>query len=137
MLRSGVDFPAIMKLLGHASPDMTMLYLDIALTDLQRELHLARSQPRHLVPQPKTQLASRAGLEGVIDSLLTARSTRNGDVPAQPARCRSPPLPGPSLQPPYQNPLASPQTRRTRKIGRDWPDIAILRPLSPHIGAAV
>src|SRR5260370_36675751 len=72
MLRSGVDFPAIMKLLGHASPDMTMLYLDIALTDLQRELHLARSQPRHLVPQPKTQLASRAGLEGVIDSLLTA-----------------------------------------------------------------
>ena len=72
MLRSGVDFPAIMKLLGHASPDMTMLYLDIALTDLQRELHLARSQPRHLAPQPKTQLASRAGLEGVIDSLLTA-----------------------------------------------------------------
>ena len=72
MLRSGVDFPAIMKLLGHASPDMTMLYLDIALTDLQRELHLARSQPRHLAPQPKTQLACRAGLEGVIDSLLTA-----------------------------------------------------------------
>ncbi len=72
MLRSGVDFPAIMKLLGHASPDMTMRYLDIALTDLQRELHLARSQPRHLAPQPKTQLASRAGLEGVIDSLLTA-----------------------------------------------------------------
>ena len=73
MLRSGVDFPAIMKLLGHASPDMTMLYLDIALTDLQRELHLARSQPRHLVPLPKTQVASRAGLEGVIDSLLTAQ----------------------------------------------------------------
>ena len=50
-----------------------MLYLDIALTDLQRELHLARSQPRHLAPQPKTQAASRAGLDGVIDSLLTAQ----------------------------------------------------------------
>ena len=73
MLRSGVDFPAIMKLLGHHSPEMTMLYLDIALTDLQRELHLARSQPRHLAPQPKTQAASRAGLDGVIDSLLTAQ----------------------------------------------------------------
>jgi integrase len=74
MLRSGVEFVSIMKLLGHASPEMTMLYLDVTLTDLQREFHLARSQPRHLAPQPKTQLASsRAGLEGVIDSLLTAQ----------------------------------------------------------------
>ena len=31
-----------MKLLGHNSPEMTMVYLDIALTDLQREFHLAR-----------------------------------------------------------------------------------------------
>jgi len=63
-----------MKLLGHTSPDMTMLYLDIALTDLQREFHLARSQPRHLAPQPKTHaLSPRAGLGGVVDSLLTAQ----------------------------------------------------------------
>jgi integrase len=34
MLRSGVGFPAVMKLLGHSSPDMTMKYLDIALPDL-------------------------------------------------------------------------------------------------------
>src|SRR5215472_2746899 len=71
MLRSGVEFLSIMKLLGHASPEMTMLYIDIALTDLQREFHAARSEPRHLAPQPKTQVASaRAGLEGVVDSLL-------------------------------------------------------------------
>jgi hypothetical protein len=63
-----------MKLLGHASPEMTMLYLDIALTDLQREFHLARSQPRHLAPQPNTQVASaHAGLGGVVDSLLTTQ----------------------------------------------------------------
>ena len=37
MLRCGVDLPALMKMLGHASPEMTMVYLDIALTDLQRE----------------------------------------------------------------------------------------------------
>ncbi|MGO9260212.1 MAG: tyrosine-type recombinase/integrase, partial [Bryobacteraceae bacterium] len=58
MLRSGVEFLSVMKLLGHASPEMTMLYLDIALTDLQREFHAARSEPRHLAPQPKTQVAS-------------------------------------------------------------------------------
>jgi integrase len=74
MLRSGVEFLSIMKLLGHASPEMTMLYLDIALTDLQREFHSARSHPRHLTPQPKTQVASaRAGLDGVLDSLRTTQ----------------------------------------------------------------
>lgn len=74
MLRSGVSFPALMKLLGHNSPDMTMLYLDVSLTDLQREFHLARSQPRHLAPQPKAHLVSpRTGLDGVVDSLLTAQ----------------------------------------------------------------
>ena len=74
MRRAGLDLPAIMKLLGHASPDMTMLYLDISLTDLQREFHLARSQPRHLAPLPKAHVTSaRTGLHGVIDSLLTAQ----------------------------------------------------------------
>ena len=53
MLRSGVSFPSVMKLLGHTSPDMTMLYVDITLTDLAREFHQARSNPRHLAPQPK------------------------------------------------------------------------------------
>jgi integrase len=74
MLRSGVGFPAVMELLGHASPEMTMRYLEVTLSDLQREFQLARSHPRHLVPQPKTPLAVlRSGLDGVIDSLLTAQ----------------------------------------------------------------
>jgi integrase len=73
MLRSGVGFPAVMKLLGHNSPNMTMRYLDIALTDLQREFHLARLQPRHLAPQPKASFASRTGLNGLMDSLLAAQ----------------------------------------------------------------
>ncbi|HEY6372040.1 MAG TPA: site-specific integrase [Candidatus Sulfotelmatobacter sp.] len=71
MLRAGVSFPAVMKLLGHTSPEMTMLYLEVVLTDLQREFELARSKPRHLVPQPSVPSAPlRAGLGGVIDSLL-------------------------------------------------------------------
>jgi len=74
MLRSGVSFPALMKLLGHTSPDMTMLYVKVALTDLQREFQQARSKPRHLVPEPRTSIASvRAGLDGVIDSLQAAQ----------------------------------------------------------------
>ena len=74
MLRSGVSFPAVMKLLGHRSPDMTVRYVQITLTDLQREFLQARSQPRYLAPQPKTARATlRSGLPGVIDTLLAAQ----------------------------------------------------------------
>ena len=92
MLRSGVGLPALMKLLGHKSPEMTMRYLDITLTDLQREFHTARSQPRHLAPQPKAHLASlRTGLPGVIDSLLAAQHSmemfRRALSEGHPRRC--------------------------------------------------
>src|ERR1039457_7190712 len=74
MLRAGVGFPALMKLIGHTDPGMTLCYLEVAVADLQREYQLARSKPRHLVPQPKTSLASvRTGLDGVIDSLVAAQ----------------------------------------------------------------
>jgi integrase len=74
MLRAGVSFPALMKLLGHTCPEMTMRYLDVGSNDLQREFQLARSKPRHLVPQPKAPLAPlRPGFDGVIDSLLAAQ----------------------------------------------------------------
>jgi len=62
-----------MKLLGHTSPEMTMRYLDVTLTDLQREFEVARSKPRHLVPRPKTPFTLRAGLDGLIDSLLASQ----------------------------------------------------------------
>jgi integrase len=74
MLRAGVSFLAVMKLLGHTSPEMTMRYLDVVLTDLQREFEQARSKPRYLAPQPKASFASlRTGLDGVIDSLLATQ----------------------------------------------------------------
>jgi site-specific recombinase XerD len=74
MLRSGVSFPVLMKLLGHVDPGMTMRYVDVALTDLQREFQLARSKPRHLAPQPKTSTAPvRTGIDGLIDSLVAAQ----------------------------------------------------------------
>jgi integrase len=76
MLRSGVSVIAIMKLLGHKSLDMTMLYLEVALTDVEKEFYRALSQPRHLVPQPRPMTAlPRPGLDGLIDSLLYAQHT--------------------------------------------------------------
>jgi hypothetical protein len=63
-----------MKLLGHTDPEMTMRYIDVTSNDVQREFHLARSQPRHLTPQPKVPTISpRTGFDGVIDSLLFAQ----------------------------------------------------------------
>jgi site-specific recombinase XerD len=74
MLRAGVGLPALMNLLGHVDPDMTMRYLDVTLTDLQREFQLARSKPRHLMPQPKTPVAPlRTGLDGVMDAIFGAQ----------------------------------------------------------------
>jgi hypothetical protein len=53
MLRNGVGLPAVKKILGHTSPEMTMLYLDVTLNDLQRafELRWPGARPNHL-PSP-------------------------------------------------------------------------------------
>jgi integrase len=92
MVRAGVSLPALMKLLGHTDPEMTMRYVDVTGNDLQREFHLARSQPRHLAPQPKAQTFSpRAGLDGVADALLSAQHAiemfRRSLPEAFPRRC--------------------------------------------------
>ena len=74
MLRSGVSFAVLMKLLGHVDPGMTMRYVDVALTDLEREFQLARSKPRHLAPQPKaSSVTQHTGFDGLIDSLIAAQ----------------------------------------------------------------
>lgn len=52
MLRAGVSLPALMKLLGHRTANMTLRYVQITQQDLQREFHLARQNPRHFMPLP-------------------------------------------------------------------------------------
>jgi integrase len=52
MLRAGVSMPALMKLLGHRTANMTLRYVEITQQDLQREMQLAWKTPRHLVPLP-------------------------------------------------------------------------------------
>lgn len=75
MLRAGVGFAGVMKLLGHKDPHMTLEYLEITQQDLQREFHLARSHPRHLAPSPTVSSTSppRADLASLIDSLKAAQ----------------------------------------------------------------
>ncbi len=74
MVRSGITLPAVMKLLGHADPGMTMRYVQVTPTDLQNEFQTARSQPRHLAPHPKVPIITpRAGVDGIVDSLHFAQ----------------------------------------------------------------
>jgi site-specific recombinase XerD len=76
MLRAGVTLPAVMKLLGHLNPEMTMRYLEVSLLDLQREFHLAQSQPRHLLPPsrfPASTSSPQANLVSLLDSLRLAQ----------------------------------------------------------------
>jgi integrase len=75
MLRAGVGFAGVMKLLGHKSPHMTLQYLEITQQDLQREFHLALSHPRHLAPSRTNSSGSppRADLSSLIDSLTVAQ----------------------------------------------------------------
>jgi hypothetical protein len=71
MLRSGVSFKALMQLLGHSSPEMTLRYLEITQPDLQREYHLALTNPRHLVPTPRVRSISHSPTAD-LSSLLNA-----------------------------------------------------------------
>jgi integrase len=74
MLRAGVSFAAVIKLLGHKSPHMTLEYLEITQQDLQREFHLALAHPRHLVPSHTISSGPppRPDLSSLIASLMAA-----------------------------------------------------------------
>ena len=69
ILRAGASLPVVMKLLGHQSPKMTMRYLDVSLSDIEREFMLAQQHPRHLAPVPKSSFTSSACSSGLVDSL--------------------------------------------------------------------
>lgn len=75
MLRAGVSLPALMKLLGHRTANMTLRYVEITQKDLQREFHQARQNPRHLIPLPVSAAASdpeQADTSSVLQRLSAA-----------------------------------------------------------------
>ena len=125
----GVSFPALMKLLGHTSPEMTMLYVEVALVDLQREFQLARSKASPSGSPAENLLRPLSNWSRWSHRFLAGRSTCTGDVPAGAAdRCCTQ-LPRPALQPPHQNRRRSAQTPHTLRMGRDWP---VMSPHSEH-----
>jgi integrase len=72
MIRSGVSFPALMTLLGHTSPDMTMRYVEVALTDLRREFIDALLSAQHVLEMFRRALpvgASRTSLARLSNRL--------------------------------------------------------------------
>jgi len=74
MLRSGISYAALMKLLGHTSPEMTILYAEFTQNDLQREFRAVCSNPRHLLPPPKTTFTpAAADLPGALHSIENAQ----------------------------------------------------------------
>jgi site-specific recombinase XerD len=78
MLRAGISMPALMKLLGHRTANMTLRYVQVTQQDLQREFHLARQHPRYLLPLPPA--ASRPDLDAadaaaVMDCISAAIRT--------------------------------------------------------------
>jgi site-specific recombinase XerD len=72
MLRAGVSLPALMKLLGHRTANMTLRYIQITQEDLQREFHQARQNPRHQIPlliPPHIPDSDLAQLPAVLERL--------------------------------------------------------------------
>lgn len=75
MLRAGVSLPALMKLLGHRTANMTLRYVEITQQDLQREFHLARQTPRHRIPLPASLPSADPAVvdaTAVVERLSTA-----------------------------------------------------------------
>jgi hypothetical protein len=65
MTRAGVSLPAVMTLLVHLKPEMSLHYVEVSLVDLECEFLLARSQPRHLVPTSRLP-ASPASRQAIL-----------------------------------------------------------------------
>jgi site-specific recombinase XerD len=75
MLRAGVSVPALMKLLGHRTANMTLRYVEITQQDLQREFHLATQHPRYRIPLPVSATPpdpDRADAAAVVQRLSAA-----------------------------------------------------------------
>jgi hypothetical protein len=73
ILRAGVSLPALMKLLGHASPKMTMHYAEFTPNDVQREFQATRAQSRHMLPPPKAPTSFLADLPGSLHAIQVAQ----------------------------------------------------------------
>jgi site-specific recombinase XerD len=77
MIRLGVNLPALMQLLGHKNINMTMRYVKVTQSDLQREFYLARQntiQPHHIPELPvSSPFSASSDLPGIRRALAATR----------------------------------------------------------------
>ncbi len=77
MLRSGISLPALKEILGHRDIQMTMRYVQVTQTDLQREYLLARRKMEAIHAVPRLPGAARtegaSTITGVCDNLDAIR----------------------------------------------------------------
>ncbi len=95
MIRLGVSLPALMQLLGHKDIRMTMRYVQVTQSDLQREFHLARqnaTQHLHIPQLPVySPLSGRSDLPGIRRALAATRhllEMYRRQLQDEKARCR-------------------------------------------------
>ena len=75
MVRLGVSLPTLMQLLGHKDIRMTLRYVLVTQTDLQREFHTARRNATqfHILPTLSLPNLSATDLCGIRQALATTR----------------------------------------------------------------
>lgn len=89
LLRAGVSLPALMRLLGHHTANVTLRYVEVTQLDLHREYHAAQQNPRYLIPSPPA-LFLLPGVhppESIDEALLAATNLLHryrGALPADP-----------------------------------------------------
>ena len=110
MLRSGVSFPVLMKLLGNVDPGMTMRYVDVALTDLEREFQLARSKPKAPASTTPNNQRTHRGRPRRPHQGLSRRSTHPGDVPPLAHKRQCSQASPQTIHPPHQDPRRDKKT---------------------------
>ena len=92
MVRAGMPVPALMKLLGHKTPKMTMRYVEVAQTDVRKaydqaltQLHVIRSVQSRTLPAlavPAAALPQQPGssqLLKLMDAMITCLESHRRD----------------------------------------------------------
>ena len=117
-----------MKLLGHTDPEMTMRYVDVALTDFTARVPIGACKTT--TPHSSTENAPSfcSHWSHRRTRLDHCRSACARDVPSHPARQPRSQTPRPALQSLDQNPCRSAQTRYSMRSSRDCPVKPTIRP---------
>ena len=91
MLRAGMGLPALKEILGHRDIKMTMRYVEITQTDLQREYVMARQKMEnlHVLPQLRASVASSKGDSGIA-SIFNALDTIRHQLEMYRRQCSDP-----------------------------------------------